>query len=131
MHRPRRHKLITQIWIQISSISDDDAHIESQRRLGKSLQRSKTDTTPPPIKLIPDRPPGIRASRLKKLHCLGSGYRSDRIDPLPFKVDRIVESTRIQRPTRTAQHCPKADPIALEEHSIRCAPGQPNMSGSS
>src|SRR5580765_1909886 len=114
MHRPSRHKLITQIWIQISSITDDNAHIEPQRRLGKSLQRSKTDTAPPPIKLIPDRPPGIRVSRLKKPHSLGSGYRSGCIDPLPFKVDRIVESTRIQRPARTAQHCPKSDPIALE-----------------
>ena len=30
------------------------------------------------------------------LYRLGSGHRGDRIDPLPLKIDRIVESARIQ-----------------------------------
>src|SRR5512141_2317290 len=97
MDCPGHHELISQVWIQIPSITDDDTHKESQCGLRKCLHRSRTDAAPPLIKLIPYRPPGMGAPRLKKLHPFGSGHGSDRINSLTLKIDCIVESARIQR----------------------------------
>ena len=68
------HELITQLWVQIPSITDDDAHIESQCRLGKrsAAQRdgycsstdridSKSPTTHAHVQTQETAPPRIRS----------------------------------------------------------------------
>src|SRR5215467_10303702 len=120
------HKMIAQLLIQIASLSDDDAQIQTKGRLRKTLDGGKSYTSSPSIELIPNSPSKVVLSGLQQLNGIDTAHRRRPMDALSFKIGRIVKSARIQCPAWRPKFRANRDPIALVTQSFRRTPRQPN-----
>src|SRR5215813_175223 len=128
MYGAGHHKMIAQLLIQIASLSDDDAQIQTQGRLRQTPDGGKSYTSPPSIELIPESPSEVVLSGLQQLNGIDAAHRRRRSYALSFKIGRIVKPTRIQCPARRPEFRANCDPIALVTQSFRRSPRQSNHS---
>src|SRR5262245_2321162 len=128
MYGAGHHKMIAQLLIQIASLSDDDAQIQTQGRLRQTPDGGKSYASPPSIELIPDSPSKVVLSGLQQLNGINAAHRRGRIYALSFKICRIVKTTRIKCPAWCPEFRANCDPIGLVTQSFRRSPRQSNHS---